>query len=101
MRKIHKYYLTDTPVRATSIRVSGLFSPLSTQVQDGVPVLWVETDPEVDQVEYEVRAAHTGQDVPGSGWYVGTVILGETAIHYYLEPVSRYLHTKEPTSVRT
>lgn len=60
------------------------FQFLTVQVQDGVPTLWVEVDPESPKVEVKIAIVGTGGKVPDpSTLYVGTVQLGGFVWHFY------------------
>lgn len=58
---------------------------LTLQVQQGVPTLWAQVNPEAPVVRRIFQWVGTGQKAPADGTYVGTVQLqgGQFVFHLY------------------
>lgn len=76
---------------------SGVFNPvhmpeearlLTLQVQQGVPTLWAQVNPEAPVVRRCFQWVGTGTKAPAVGTYVGTVQMrgGEFVFHLYEVP---------------
>lgn len=80
-RTIWKFPLLNGTTR---INVSKCAEPLTVQIQEGLPCLWIDTDPNAEQVERAFTRVGTGWDMPTDTLeYIGTFQEGQFVWHIY------------------
>ena len=80
-KKIWKTELTE-PMDRQIITVPAVSTPLCVQVQNGVPCIWWEVDPDQPQSDAEIFTVGTGHEEGPLATYIGTVQMAHTW-HYY------------------
>lgn len=82
-RTIYKYPVTPDENAEVYIDAPGTCKPLAVQMQDGVPCLWAEVDPDSPIYLHRFDVVGTGWHVPDGSVYVGSWQDGSYVWHLY------------------
>jgi hypothetical protein len=83
MKTVYKYSLYHG---LTNISAPGNAKPLSTGMQNGSVMLWMEVDVNNLLQIYNFHVVPTGGSVPQNGHYIGTAFDGMFVWHVYQTP---------------
>lgn len=76
------------PSATHNVEMPKVSQVLALQLQNDIPTLWVQVDPETPAVTRTFQWVGTGQDVPLDGKYVGTVQMKDGAYVFHLYEVT-------------
>lgn len=82
MTKIYKYKLEIKDTQ--NLHLPHDFKILSLQMQDGVPCIWCEVNPELPLKEVTLYCLGTGREVDFIGKHIGTVLDEPFVWHFYI-----------------